>query len=236
MITADQIRAARSLLNVRQADLAKAAKVSLATLNNIERGVGDPRASTIERVQAALERSGLSFANDAVSEGVSLARVERPRAYETYLASERILQLLLPGSLLRVRGIHFFARAGAEDAGADYRICLLIEGKVRAILFDQVDLHMASAPRAAEVCGIFLAAFTYHRDALHFTNAMLTDTTHAETIDAVGRVRAAPWRRLEHPAQFCMVFDDWRRMLLDFGARAGHPISDVDRICGEPPD
>ncbi|MGY0793119.1 helix-turn-helix transcriptional regulator [Azospirillum argentinense] len=61
MITPAQIRAARALLNMKQAELAEAAGVSLATLNNIERGVTDPRVSTLEAVQRALESVGVIF-------------------------------------------------------------------------------------------------------------------------------------------------------------------------------
>lgn len=61
MINAAQIRAARALLEIKQAELAKSAGISLATLNNIERGVSDPRASTLSAIQSALEAAGVLF-------------------------------------------------------------------------------------------------------------------------------------------------------------------------------
>jgi len=63
MITPAQIRAARGLLNLKQAELAALAQVSLATLNNIEREVADPRASTLTAIQRALEAAGVEFTN-----------------------------------------------------------------------------------------------------------------------------------------------------------------------------
>ena len=63
-----QIRAARALIGAKQSDLARAAGVSLATLNNIERGVGDPRSSTLERIETALAGAGVEFADDAERE------------------------------------------------------------------------------------------------------------------------------------------------------------------------
>lgn len=54
MITILQIRAARTLLEWKQSDLAEAANISLATLNNIERQVSDPRMSTLTAIETAL--------------------------------------------------------------------------------------------------------------------------------------------------------------------------------------
>lgn len=65
MITPEQIKAARVLLNLKQKDLAKKAGVSIATLNNIERGAQrDPKISTIKAIQGALEKDGVEFIND----------------------------------------------------------------------------------------------------------------------------------------------------------------------------
>ena len=47
MITPAQIKAARALVGWKQADLAKAAKLSLTALNNIERGEADPKRATV---------------------------------------------------------------------------------------------------------------------------------------------------------------------------------------------
>ena len=63
MLQAAQIRAARALLGWRQEDLAKAAKVGLATIARIEQGEGMVQGnfSTITKIQQALERQGISF-------------------------------------------------------------------------------------------------------------------------------------------------------------------------------
>jgi predicted transcriptional regulator len=58
-----QIRAARALIGWSQQRLAKAANVSLAALNNLERSITDPRVSTVSAVQAALEKAGVEFTN-----------------------------------------------------------------------------------------------------------------------------------------------------------------------------
>ncbi|RVQ04149.1 helix-turn-helix transcriptional regulator [Sinorhizobium meliloti] len=64
MITPEQIRGARAMLGMTQAELAKAAGISTTGLNNIERGSADPKASTLRSIRAALESSGVVFQAD----------------------------------------------------------------------------------------------------------------------------------------------------------------------------
>ncbi|HEV7246585.1 MAG TPA: helix-turn-helix domain-containing protein [Shinella sp.] len=64
MIEPDQIRAARSMLGMTQAELAKVAGISTTGLNNIERGNADPKASTLRAIQSALEQAGIIFQAD----------------------------------------------------------------------------------------------------------------------------------------------------------------------------
>lgn len=61
MINPAQIRAARALIGWKQTDLAKASGVSEMSVKNIERGVTDPRASTLQALQDALEQGGVVF-------------------------------------------------------------------------------------------------------------------------------------------------------------------------------
>lgn len=61
MITAQQIRAGRTLAGVRQKDLAQAAEVSQGTLLAIEKGTRGGLAVTLGRIQAALEARGVRF-------------------------------------------------------------------------------------------------------------------------------------------------------------------------------
>lgn len=61
--TVNQIRAARALLNWTQQDLARAAKLSLAAVNNLERDASNPRLRTLTQIQSALEMHGVEFQN-----------------------------------------------------------------------------------------------------------------------------------------------------------------------------
>jgi transcriptional regulator with XRE-family HTH domain len=61
--TLNQIRAARALLGWTQQDLARAAKLSLAAVNNLERDASNPRLRTLTQIQSALEAHGVEFQN-----------------------------------------------------------------------------------------------------------------------------------------------------------------------------
>ncbi|TGT35702.1 helix-turn-helix domain-containing protein [Mesorhizobium sp. M8A.F.Ca.ET.165.01.1.1] len=61
MIRPEQIRGARAMLGLTQADLAKRAGLSTTGLNNVESGGTDPKASTLRAIQAALEAAGVEF-------------------------------------------------------------------------------------------------------------------------------------------------------------------------------
>lgn len=61
MLIPGQIKAARALLGLRQVDLAEKSGIAEITVKALERGNGDPRISTIEKVRKALENAGVEF-------------------------------------------------------------------------------------------------------------------------------------------------------------------------------
>jgi DNA-binding XRE family transcriptional regulator len=78
MITARQIRAARALLSWSQQQLADKAIVSLNAVARLEKGLVDPRVSTVVAIEKALTKAGVEFlAADQKGEGV---RLKSPRA------------------------------------------------------------------------------------------------------------------------------------------------------------
>ncbi len=68
MITSDQIRAARALLRLEQAEVARRARVSPATLRRVESGSEKPRASSqaVKSIQLVLEAAGIEFIDKGV--------------------------------------------------------------------------------------------------------------------------------------------------------------------------
>jgi len=61
MISLQQIRAARGLLNWSQAKLAKSCGISDTGMYNIDRGLSKPRATTLEKMQNLFESQGVEF-------------------------------------------------------------------------------------------------------------------------------------------------------------------------------
>ena len=63
MISVEQIKAARALLDWTQDDLAHASKLSKPSINNIERRIAQPKVSTLTAIQKSLEKAGVEFTN-----------------------------------------------------------------------------------------------------------------------------------------------------------------------------
>jgi predicted transcriptional regulator len=77
MLSSDQIRGARAILRLSQADLAKAAGVSLETVKRLEAMHGElkVRLDTLTRIKEALERAGVEFIpENGGGAGVRLAK------------------------------------------------------------------------------------------------------------------------------------------------------------------
>jgi transcriptional regulator with XRE-family HTH domain len=104
MITADQIRAARALLQLDQGELARRAHVSIATLRRSENGSGIVRASTraVSSIQRALEAAGAEF----IPAGVR--RKRKRHAMDVEVRFRRIMEIA-----------HESARLAAENPGFD---------------------------------------------------------------------------------------------------------------------
>ena len=75
VISPEQCRAARALLQWGQDDLASAAKVAKKTIADFEREARTPYARTLSDVRAALEAAGVEFiAENGGGAGVRLAK------------------------------------------------------------------------------------------------------------------------------------------------------------------
>ena len=77
MLSSDQIRGARAILRLSQADLAKAAGLSLETIKRLEAMHGElkVRLDTLTRIKDALEKAGVEFIpENGGGAGVRLAK------------------------------------------------------------------------------------------------------------------------------------------------------------------
>ena len=76
MLTPEQLRAARALVDWSRDDLAKKSDVSPNTVWGFEQGRSDPKRSTLYKWQRALEAAGVEFIeeNEHSGPGVRLAK------------------------------------------------------------------------------------------------------------------------------------------------------------------
>ena len=78
MITPEQCRAARGLLDWSQQDLATNAGIGIVTVRQVEAGLTAPRRATLVVVRQALERAGVDFIDEnGGGAGVRLRKRQR---------------------------------------------------------------------------------------------------------------------------------------------------------------
>ncbi len=115
MITIEQIKAARGLLEWTQDDLAHYAKISRPTLTKIECRQGKPHTGTLLKIQACLEMAGVEF----IPGGVRLVQeMLKVKLFDGESAVVRMLQDVYrehehEGGIVRFYGLseHRFAKA-----------------------------------------------------------------------------------------------------------------------------
>lgn len=108
-ITPAQIRAARALLDLGQAEMAERAKVSIVTIRRLETKQGADRVApaTLERVRAVLEQAGAEF----IPDGIRRRPVNRPDARARF-DKLRVISLR---SAARLRGRELLTDADLYD-------------------------------------------------------------------------------------------------------------------------
>jgi light-regulated signal transduction histidine kinase (bacteriophytochrome) len=137
VISLEQIKAARAMLDISQRQLAKRAGVSVATLNNIERGVQiDPKVSTIRAIQQALESQGIEFTDEYEGIGLRFKPVKGSAAINTILIVDDSKEdrTLYKHWLARASGKKYRvveaedARSGYARMGTEERRMVMVDG------------------------------------------------------------------------------------------------------------
>ena len=78
MITREQCRAARGLLDWSQLELAEKAGVGIVTVRQVEAGAGVPRRATLVVIRQAFETAGIDFIDEnGGGAGVRLRKVRK---------------------------------------------------------------------------------------------------------------------------------------------------------------
>lgn len=233
MISSAQIRAARAMINAKQSELARAAGISLATLNNIERGVADPRASTLDAIERALYAAGIECESEGGNDLIRLSARVRPSGRESF--SQRVLELLDRSSLLKPESILLFAHGDSGVAGgnADPVLGVMIEGAARTVLFDQASLSAEGQAGLAEIAGILLAGMALYGDRLFYCPCEVTSPRTIPTDQAIARLSSEAREPLSHPRPLLDLLGGWRGAVERAGTRFGHPMRDLIGFLGE---
>jgi predicted transcriptional regulator len=80
MITPEQCRAGRGLLDWSQQELAKRAEVGVVTIRQVEAGMTEPRKATLTVIRQAFENAGIDFIDEnGGGPGVRLRKRQRPK-------------------------------------------------------------------------------------------------------------------------------------------------------------
>ena len=88
MITVSQIKAARALIGWTQHDLSQKSGVSISAVAQIERGAGNPRATTLRILQKTFENNDVEFSDDP---GVKIR--QEPFVITVWRGNEAILKV-----------------------------------------------------------------------------------------------------------------------------------------------
>jgi transcriptional regulator with XRE-family HTH domain len=117
-ITPEQIRAARALLRLEQAELAERAHVSVVTIRRLEGVDGNERVTpiTVEGIRLALEQAGAEF----IPDGVRRRRAARPDARSLY----EDLRAISVRSATRLQGHELLTEADLYDEDGCWPVAL----------------------------------------------------------------------------------------------------------------
>ena len=168
-----QVRAARVLLGVSQSALARSARLSLSTLNDLEHGRESVRQRTREQVARCLEDAGIVFVRESAAVegrmlGVLLWRESRPEN-----ALEEVQRWLDPEALVSPQELVFFVASDHAQPASDetLRLGVRLLFPHRAVLFDLSGFDL-SALRIAALSRFLLSAFSLYSDRLLYTDPL----------------------------------------------------------------
>ena len=232
ILTADHIRSARALLDVSQKQLAAAAGISTATLNNIERQSNLPRERTLQAISEVLAKNGVSFQeNDELEEMIlHFRRASRPQQ----LANESPVGLLLDSALLPVERILLYAYTasspaeGTEQESAtgtgERRMGMLIINSARRILYDWVSFSLSTNVQAASFARLMMLLYRHHADKLFYLPEAQPSTTPMGLGEAMRFLLQQKYLPLRHVVHLCVLLGPMQTHIEPWIRDSSHPM------------
>ena len=216
------IRAGRALVGATQQDLASAAKLSLATLNNIEREVAHPRSKTLDQIRRALLDGGVDIRVEGSLERLSMERDGEIVIEDDSPIRSTLLRLIDAKNLLKVEQIYVFS------IKKEYHRCgILLQGAYRQAIYTNPGIDMRNRIGLAELSVFVVSAFKSVQQRLHFLEDVVDfDALQLEGSDLI--------RRLPHDEKLAGFLDGQfpeSQAIIEAAKNSEqHPLSHVLRI------
>lgn len=219
------IRAGRALIDATQEEMAKAAGLSLATLNNIERNVAHPRAKTYDKIRQALADAGVKITAEE-----NLQRVDfRAEEYlEEEIGSplrETLARLVRKNNLLDVQRAVFFCKENDR-----IRVAVYLEGALRHLIYQGTILDTQHRIGLAELAVFAITCRKELKNNVFFADAPLPEALSSSEENEFSRIaRASTHSDL---ARFLDQFPDSEKSISAAQESPEHPLSHVMRVFG----
>jgi len=132
LISPHQCRAARVLLDMKQAELAERANISPQSLGAFENGTSTPRTGTIQTLRTVLEQAGLRFLeNDGVQRSAETVTVLQGRDANRRMLEDVYHSLKHKGGEVLISGLTEISEAQGDDyAFLQYHLARLKEANI----------------------------------------------------------------------------------------------------------
>ena len=212
MLDLYQIRAGRALLGVTQHELAQAAGISVASLNNIERGVAKPRRSTLQILEQTFADAGLNFDASTYMQALYFSPYGRPGAHDPMVSQEILLRYFNPDSLLKIRKIIFFTftlAVGKQPSEGEFpqnitEIGVFLDADRRYILLDHVQFGFHHRERMELLGNILLQSYTLYQEQIFLCPQLVQQPQQLTVAELTDFFTNAPLEKMRHPR---MLFD-----------------------------
>ena len=185
MLVPELLRAGRALIDARQSDVARKANISLATFNNIERGIYRPRHRTWKRIVSAFLQEGVEIVIGSCDVGVRLRTAQRIVG----LSCQEVLQDIA----LRVKNPSIIPIKNAVlcySALPRPHFFLWLDYGVRDSIFDGIAFTMDSEQASQELATLILLFIDTHTP-LSVLNT-LHDVKELDTKEAIAYIKECP--------------------------------------------
>ena len=217
-LEARHIRAARALVGATQEDVARAAGLSLATLNNIEREIARPRRSTLDKIVRALADAGVEVFSEGGVHRVTFETRGQIRDEPGTPTRDTFRRLMGKDSLLcPVRGIFFCYMR-------DYHRCgFALEGTNRRVLYTERGLDARHRVGLADLAATALIARKQLKGQVFFVGDVQSREAFVENPYAVFETTGFA----ENLSEFLGLFSEAQDIIHAAAGSDQHPLHHV---------